>query len=92
MVDWIGPMTIAIDLSASRPAYQQIEQQLASGIERGTLAPGDKLAPERELSTTLGVSRMTVRQAYEGLQRRGLVERGVGRRQFVSAREVDEAH
>src|SRR6185312_9296049 len=61
-------------------------------IRRGRLSAGDRLAPERELAESLGVSRMTVRQAYEGLERRGLIERGVGRGTFVSAPKLDLDH
>jgi GntR family transcriptional regulator len=43
------------------------------------LEPGDRLPPERELAGQLGVSRMTLRQALQTLERRGLVRRTVGR-------------
>ncbi len=45
----------------------------------GTLAPGDRLPPERELAETLGVSRGSVREAMRDLAVRGLVERTPGR-------------
>ena len=66
-----------------KPAWVQIEEQLADRIEAGALAPGDRLPPERDLAQALGVSRMTVRQALASLAARGLVERGVGRGTFV---------
>ena len=86
---WSGPMEFTLDTDAGRPAYQQIETQVADAIADGTLGPGDRLPPERELALRLGVSRMTVRQAFDALARRGLVERGVGRGTFVSAPRVD---
>jgi GntR family transcriptional regulator len=67
------------------PAWAQIEARLAERIAGGGLAPGERLPPERALAATLGVSRMTVRQALDALARRGLVERGVGRGTFVRA-------
>jgi GntR family transcriptional regulator len=67
------------------PAWAQIEARLNERISGGGLAPGERLPPERELASTLGVSRMTVRQALDALARRGLVERGVGRGTFVRA-------
>jgi GntR family transcriptional regulator len=85
-------MTLTIDPTSPTPAYQQIELHIAERIRRGRLDAGDRLAPERELAESLGVSRMTVRQAYEGLERRGLIERGVGRGTFVSAPKLDLDH
>lgn len=70
---------------ADEPAWAQIEAQLAERIESGGLETGERLPPERALAATLGVSRMTVRQALDALARRGLLERGVGRGTFVRA-------
>jgi GntR family transcriptional regulator len=66
-----------------KPAWVQIEEQLADRIEAGALAAGERIPPERDLAEGLGVSRMTVRQALASLAARGLVERGVGRGTFV---------
>jgi GntR family transcriptional regulator len=68
-----------------KPAWVQIEEQLADRIESGALAAGERLPPERDLAQALSVSRMTVRQALASLAVRGLVERGVGRGTFVRA-------
>src|SRR5262245_23743957 len=61
------------------PAYAQIEDRVSEAIAAGDLQPGDRLPPERELAGQLGVSRMTLRQALQTLERRGLVRRTVGR-------------
>jgi GntR family transcriptional regulator len=66
-----------------KPAWVQIEEQLADRIESGALAAGDRLPPERNLAEALHVSRITVRQALASLAARGLVERGVGRGTYV---------
>ena len=73
----------AVADGSPKPAWVQIDEQLADRIEAGALAPGDRLPPERDLALALGVSRMTVRQALAALAARGLVERGVGRGTFV---------
>jgi len=65
---------------AAAPAHTQIEDRLAEAIERGDLRSGDRLPPERDLAGRLGVSRMTLRQALQALERRGMVRRTVGRR------------
>jgi GntR family transcriptional regulator len=67
------------------PVWAQIEARLSDRIASGGLQAGERLPPERALAATLGVSRMTVRQALDSLARRGLVERGVGRGTFVRA-------
>src|SRR4051794_3381452 len=61
------------------PAHQQIEESLERAIAAGRLVPGQRLPAERELAERLRVSRMTLRQALDALERRGLVSRRVGR-------------
>src|SRR5262249_45925319 len=78
-----------------RPAYRQIELQLLDLIGEGALAPGDRGPAERELAVRelamrVGVSRMTLRQALDGLVRRGLLERRGGQGTFVAARKVEQ--
>lgn len=50
----------------------------------GELEPGAELPSESDLATTLGVSRLTVREATKALQARGLVEIRQGRRPLVA--------
>lgn len=42
-------------------------EQIKSMIVRGELKPGDKLAPEKELAETLGLSRSSLREAIKAL-------------------------
>jgi GntR family transcriptional regulator len=75
-------MDAAIDLVLERgtkPLHVTIAEQLAAAIGSGALAPGARLPPERHLAESLGVSRMTVRQALGDLERDGLLRRVVGR-------------
>ncbi|MBK8798346.1 MAG: GntR family transcriptional regulator [Anaerolineales bacterium] len=69
-----------IDKNSPVPLYYQIAEQLKEQIATGELASGSRLPSERELSEQTGVSRMTVRQALNYLQRDGLlaVRQGVG--------------
>ena len=73
-----------------RPAYRQIELQLLDLIDEGALMPGDRVPAERDLALRLGVSRMTLRQALDGLVRRGLMERRGGQGTFVAMRKVEQ--
>jgi GntR family transcriptional regulator len=59
--------------------HAQISAQIEASISHGDLAPGDRLPPERTLAETYGVSRMTVRQALQTLESRGLLRRAIGR-------------
>lgn len=61
------------------PAHLQIESWLTGAIAAGSVGPGDRLPPERDLAGRLGVSRMTLRHALASLEQRGLVVRHVGR-------------
>jgi GntR family transcriptional regulator len=59
--------------------YAAIIAEIEQAIARGRLAPGDRLPAERALAEQHGVSRMTVRQALQSLEARGLLHRTIGR-------------
>ncbi len=65
------------------PVYQQIANEIRAQVERGELAPGDRLPPIRALAQQLGVNRDTVSTAYEQLAAEGVVDARVGRGTFV---------
>ena len=71
--------------------YAQIIAQIEQAIADGDLAPGDRLPPERALAEEHGVSRMTVRQALQSLEARGLLRRSIGRNggSFVAQPKVE---
>ncbi len=71
--------------------YAQIIAQIEQAIADGDLAPGDRLPPERALAEEHGVSRMTVRQALQSLEARGLLRRSIGRNggSFVARPKVE---
>ncbi len=68
---------------AKRPVKDQISDKLAYMIHSGLLRPGDELPSERELATTLGVSRETVRSAIATLHARRMIEVSQGARTKV---------
>ena len=53
------------------PRYSQIISYYRSLIESGKLAEGDKMPTEETIGETFGVSRITVRQALDGLAQSG---------------------
>ncbi len=66
-------------------ASEQIADRILAAIAVGVLYPGERLPPERELATMLGVARNTVREALGRLQAVGVVDvrRGRGGGTFV---------
>jgi len=90
----IGP------LSAAGPGtlYQQIVDGLKREVSEGRLPPGAPLPSFRNLAADLLVSVITVKRAYEELEREGIIYRRQGLGTFVAdaadarSREVKKAH
>ena len=72
------------------PLWFQIKEQLRRTIDLGQWAPGEQLPTENELTEFFGVSRITVRTAFERLGDQGLVERIPGRGTFVAKRSFEQ--
>ncbi|MGQ2912768.1 FadR/GntR family transcriptional regulator [Aeromicrobium sp.] len=53
--------------------YEQVAEQIATWVADNGLGAGDRLPPERDLATRLGVSRATVSQALVALEVVGAV-------------------
>lgn len=64
--------------------YRQIAEQIRLQINNGRLPEGTRLPTVRQLSADLGVTPLTIHNAYNELQADGLVESVVGRGTFVS--------
>jgi DNA-binding FadR family transcriptional regulator len=59
-------------------AWQVVLEKIEGDLLAGRLGPGDRLAPERDLSAQLGVGRSSVREAIRVLEVLGLVRTGTG--------------
>ncbi len=70
--------------AAARPLYVRLRDQLKADILEGRLKPGDRLPSESELTVGHAVSRITVRQALNDLQKEGLVVKAHGKGSFVA--------
>ncbi|WP_344455040.1 GntR family transcriptional regulator [Actinocorallia aurantiaca] len=66
------------------PRYRAIAEDLAQKIRSGRYRAGDALPPQRELSTSYGVTLMTLRQALQVLNDDGLIVQQPGRGTFVA--------
>jgi len=63
---------------APAKAWRIVLDRIESDLMSGELGPGDRLPPERELATTLGVGRSSVREALRVLEVMGLIRTGTG--------------
>lgn len=66
------------------PAYHRLADAIHQATADGTLSPGTRLPPQRQLSYQLGVSIGTVTRAYDLATRRGHVQAVVGKGTFVA--------
>ena len=64
--------------------YQQIVEQVKREVSEGRLAPGTALPSFRQLAAELLVSVITVKRAYEDLEREGIIFRRQGLGTFVA--------
>jgi GntR family transcriptional regulator len=76
----------SLDPDDAQPLYQQLQRGLREAIEKRILGPDDALPSERQLAEDLGVSRITVRKAIDGLVAEGLLVSRQGSGNFVSTR------
>jgi GntR family transcriptional regulator len=72
------------------PLHYQVRRLLLEAIDRGELAPGQKLAPEREYAARFGISLAPVRQAILGLVEEDYLYRVRGSGTFVREAKVEE--
>ncbi|MEG2165333.1 MAG: GntR family transcriptional regulator [Ruthenibacterium sp.] len=68
-------------ITADRPVYLQLVEQLEQAIVAGEAAAGSKLASVRELATEAGVNPNTMQKAMQELENEGLIitQRTAGR-------------
>lgn len=74
--------------------YKGVVKHIQNLLKEGTLAPGDQLLSERQLSVKLGVSRTTLREALAALEILGVIEMSPGggaRIKKVNVAEVVES-
>lgn len=67
-----------LPVKKTKPIYQSIVELVIEQIKLGRLLPGEKLPPERQLATTLGVNRSTVVHALDELAAMGVIIRKQG--------------
>jgi DNA-binding transcriptional MocR family regulator len=84
--DWVADVP-----TGSGPRYLAIANAIGAAMDRGALAPGDRLPPHRALAAELGVDLTTVTRAYAEARRRGLLDSAIGSGTFIRRTEGEEA-
>ena len=74
--------------AAEGPLYQQVIDSIKRALAEGRLAPGASLPSFRALAADLNVSLITVKRAYEELERERIIYRKQGLGTFVSSNGV----
>lgn len=77
-----------VSAAASKPLYEQIIDGIRREISAGRLRPHTPLPSFRALAEQLLVSLITVKRAYEELERDGIIYRRQGLGTFVSENGV----
>ena len=71
------------------PRYSQIINYYQGLIEAGKLEEGQQMPTEETIGELFGVSRITVRQALDGLAQAGYIYKIQGKGSFVSPKKAD---
>jgi len=86
-------MNIVIASTTDTPIYQQIYEQICAQIIKGELESDFCLPPIRTVAKELRISVITVKRAWEELERAGWIYTMAGKGCFVAplqAKEIDE--
>ncbi|MBE9914741.1 GntR family transcriptional regulator [Paenibacillus donghaensis] len=83
-------MNVAISNTSEKPIYQQLFEQISAQILKGELESGYCLPPIRQAALELRVSVITVKKAWEELERSGLINTVTGKGCFVAEFSSDE--
>lgn len=79
-----------IDKKSPIPAYYQLKNIILRKIKSCEYTEDNLIPSERELSDSLGISRMTVRQALNQLVAEGVLYREKGKGTFVSKTKIEQ--
>src|SRR5512140_2568751 len=77
-------VAITLNKAGEEPIYRQVIDSIRHQIETGVLRPGDRLPASRDLADALGISRISVVNAYAELQSAGVLSAHAGRGTFIA--------
>lgn len=81
---------LTLDKKSDVPIYSQIANSVEKMVKQGELKVGEKLPPERELAASFGISRGTIKKAYEELEKRKVVKSVQGSGSFINGEVTPE--
>ena len=80
------PMTWKPNITNKKgPLYKVLSDLLEEDIRNGTLKPGDKLPPQRELADFLDVNLSTISRTFKLCEQKGLISGETGRGTYISS-------
>ena len=82
-------MQLLISTTSMTPIYEQIVDQIRALIKEGRLKAGEPLDSVRSLARTCRISALTVKKAYDVLEREGLVVTVQGKGSFVAPKNTE---
>jgi GntR family transcriptional regulator len=88
--DIIEMPELSLERNSYVPYYRQIQDQVEAMIKSGRLRPGQTICSEGTCATQLGISKMTVRQAFQALRAEGLLIIEKGKRPIVSTGRIQK--
>ncbi|MBS4197708.1 GntR family transcriptional regulator [Lederbergia citri] len=80
-----------IDMDSRLPLYYQLMDIIIEKINKGELKDHDKLPSERQLCEQYNVSRTTVRQTMQELEKEKLIYKKHGKGSFVSPKVINQS-
>ena len=85
-------MKIIISNSSSIPIYEQIKNQIITQIMNDDLNEGESIPSIRSLANDIKISLMTIKKAYDELEKEGYIKSVQGKGTFVAPKNLELAH
>ena len=82
-------MNIIITNSSGFPIFEQIENAIKEAIFSDELKEGEMLPSVRSLANELKISFLTVKRAYDELEKAGFIKTVQGKGSYVSPKNLD---
>jgi len=78
-------INISISSTSDKPIYEQIVDKVQESIMIGELKEGQMMPSIRKLAKDLGISVITIKRAYDDLEKEGYISTVPGRGSYVTA-------
>lgn len=82
-------MNIIVSNSSSVPIYEQIKNQIINQIMSDELIEGDSIPSIRSLASDIKISVMTIKKAYDELEKEGYIKSVQGKGTFVVPKNTE---